>query len=158
MATAAVNPLRAFEHSHTHLHQLAHDVRQLLANEPPRPGAAAREALTLLATALREELLEHFANEEEALFPFVREFLPEHAAAVDRLEAAHDGICGSIVRLAHLVARGWTVTRDAFVVFERFEEAYLAHSAEETELFETLKRAVDAAQQGSLSERLRGLG
>jgi iron-sulfur cluster repair protein YtfE (RIC family) len=110
-----------------------------------------------LSANLRDDLLEHFANEQEGLFPFVRKYVPAEMGAVDRLEAAHDAICGAIVRLAHLAARDQVVTREALVVYQRFESSYAAHSRDEAELFERLGRLLTPEHQRELAEHLQGL-
>jgi iron-sulfur cluster repair protein YtfE (RIC family) len=82
-----------------------------------------------------DELLHHFAREEEGLFPFVRTHVPAKADAVDRLVEGHDLICGAIVRLIHLVDAGGDPSALAGH-YERFETAYSRHSEAEAALFE----------------------
>ena len=75
---------------------------------------------------------------------------------VEGLEAAHDTICGSIVRMVHLAAGEPEVAKLA-ALHARFETAYAKHSAEEAKLFDGLDGLLDEAQRHELAERLRGL-
>jgi len=157
-AKAPTDPIREFEHSHGHLTKTALAIGQQLRDDKGHAralSAAARKELLDLLESLRDELLQHFADEEEALFPFVRNVVPAKATVVDKLEASHDTICGSIVRIAHLASHG----SDAPLValYERFEHAYAEHSSDERHLFDELSRALDDAQRRELSALLRGI-
>jgi iron-sulfur cluster repair protein YtfE (RIC family) len=153
------DPVGQLEHTHGELIQLALDVRQLVLSDA-RTDVARGRLVDRLGT-LRDELLLHFAREEEGLFPFLRASVPDKAETVDRLESGHDAICGTIVRLAHLAAsaRGSApVTHAALVaVYERFEASFATHSRTEAALFEELGPALDDRQRAALAELLRGL-
>jgi iron-sulfur cluster repair protein YtfE (RIC family) len=127
------DPVRTLEHTHGHLTRLVAEARS---------DAESREVL-------REELLHHFANEEEALFPFVRRTMPSLAGAVDRLQASHDILCGALLRL--------TESPETTRHFERFEKAYAEHSRDEASLLDQLDRELEDAQRAELAELLRGL-
>lgn len=154
------HPVHGLEHSHATLTKLALELRQVVGEESSGQRAARKRLLARIEV-LREELLEHYAKEEEGLFPFVRQQLPSMAAEVDRLEQSHDAVCGSLVRLAHLVASDREVlasNRSALVtLYERFERAYTKHSQEEAALFEELRRGLDEQQRHQLAEMLTGL-
>jgi iron-sulfur cluster repair protein YtfE (RIC family) len=162
-AVASTDPVRRFEHAHGELTKMALDVRRLVHTEPSkgRPAARIRKQIVVRVEMLRDELLRHFADEEEALFPFVREHAPALTDAVDGLQRAHDAICGSLLRLAHLVERpggGFAARRPAIVaLYDRFEHAYTEHSQNEASLFETLDRTLDESLRAQLGEILRGL-
>ena len=161
MRTAMNDPIRDFEHTHGALSIAVVEVSRHVAKM--HTGSDAREALVQSLEALREELLQHFADEEEALFPFVRKIAPKKADAVDKLEAAHDTICGTVTRLVHLAARDPGVvtvvgTASSFgAVYERFESAYAAHSQTEADLFKELDEMLDDGQRAVLREYLHGL-
>ena len=155
MATAS--PLQGFGHSHAHLGQLTRELAALLAGNGSA-GRELREKLPALASELRHELLEHFANEEEGLFPFIRQHFPEQCAAVDRLHAAHDMICGTLVRFSFLAERDGELSSDARLAFERFETAYGNHSRDEAELLDEAARLLTPEQQTELEALLHGLG
>lgn len=157
------DPVRQFEHSHASLTKLALEIRALVRPGPgDKPsGAPTRKRLVGRLSLLRDELLQHFANEEEGLFPFVRLNVPAKSDTVNRLAAAHDTICGAIVRLVHFVEndpKALTRGRAALLShYERFEHAYAEHSQKEAALFGKLSKALNAGQRAELSEILRGL-
>lgn len=155
MPTAS--PLQGFGHSHAHLGQLTRELATLLAGNGSG-GPEAREKLRPLASELRHELLEHFANEEEGLFPFIRQRFPKQCDAVDRLHAAHDLICGTLVRFSFLAEREGELSSDARLAFERFETAYGIHSRDEAELLDEIALLLTPEQQAELETLLHGLG
>jgi iron-sulfur cluster repair protein YtfE (RIC family) len=166
MAASVPDPVRQFEHAHATLTNLTFEVRELIHAEAQGSseldGVANRTRLVGLLGVLRDELLVHFANEEEGLFPFLRRHVPAKAGIVDRLESAHDTVCGSLVRLAHTAAQqppARSAGRSAQLVeiYERFEAAYAAHSREEAGLFDEIGSALDREQRAELAEILRGL-
>jgi iron-sulfur cluster repair protein YtfE (RIC family) len=154
MATA---PLRAFGHSHAHVGELVLELAELLFSNARAQDLGDGETLCELAMDLREELLEHFANEEEGLFPFIRENVPSRSDAVERLEAAHDSICGALVRFSYFAARDGELPDEARAIFERFQSAYANHSREEADLLDELERVLTATQHAELALLLRGL-
>jgi iron-sulfur cluster repair protein YtfE (RIC family) len=158
------DPVAHFEHSHSALGKLTLEVRNSMRawfRTGCRDAAARRHLLTELER-LREDLIHHFAREEEGLFPFVRENVTSSAQAVDRLQDAHDSICGALVRLTHLVEHTDEADLDASrpaieALYERFERVYAMHSQEEAVLFDGLGRTLDQAQRNGLAEILQGL-
>ncbi|MGD0524826.1 MAG: hemerythrin domain-containing protein [Polyangiaceae bacterium] len=146
--------LGQFEHTHGHLNALVLGVATSLRAVDSDAPTAWEEVAARLGI-LRDELLRHFADEEEALFPFVRTSVPAMTGAVERLEAAHDAICGGVVR-AHAAARAHQRALVA-VLHERFERSYVEHSRAEAELFEALGGVLDERQRSELSRLLRGL-
>lgn len=160
MSVQSVDPVRELGHSHEHLTKLVLEAGHLLRATPGErkvEGTALR--LRTCLGSLRENLLRHFALEEEGLFPFIRASLPGRGEQVDRLALAHDTICGSVVRLAHAADTGQAnEDRSALAsLYGRFETAYARHSREEADLFAELERALDASQRAQLAELLRGL-
>lgn len=156
--TAMKDPIREFEHAHGHLTKLALEIGSHLRDESGQPRAlspARRKDVISLLEELREALLQHFADEEEGFFPFVRRTVPAKAAVVDKLASSHDTICGSIVRLAHLAKH--EADGQLLVLYERFELAYAAHSRDEAKLFDELGEKLSGAERSELSSLLCGL-
>jgi iron-sulfur cluster repair protein YtfE (RIC family) len=151
-------PLQGFGHSHAHLGELTRELASLLDDEAGTTDPAAHEKIPALASELRHELLEHFANEEEGLFPLIRRHFSDKSRAVDQLQAAHDVICGTLVRFSFLAERGGELSSDARLAFQRFEAAYGNHSRAEAELLEECARVLTPAQQTELETMLRELG
>jgi iron-sulfur cluster repair protein YtfE (RIC family) len=157
------DPVRTFEQSHVALTTLALEARAIVESAPSDRSTATqlRQRLLVRLELLREELLSHFAKEEEGLFPFIRQNLPAQVALVDRLTDGHDAICGALLRLAHFVERereALGTGRAALVDhYERFQNAYTKHSQDEAALFEALNRSLDGRHRVELAEILRGL-
>ena len=152
------DPIGAFEHTHADLTKVALEIGQAIRDEEGQPrklSAAQRKKVRVLLERLRDDVLHHFADEEEVLFPFVRRALPERAAVVDKLEASHDLICGTVVRLAHLV--GHSVHRQLGALYARFERAYGEHSRDELALFDELRQRLVANERAELASLLREL-
>jgi iron-sulfur cluster repair protein YtfE (RIC family) len=150
------NPIHQFEHSHARLSALALEVRGHIEAIRRTPAPRTRKQLASSLGKLRDELLQHFADEEEALFPFVRACVQRKAAAVDELEAAHDTICGCAVRMFHVASSDRNLP-SVLALYDRFEGAYARHSLAETELLDELAGVLDDAQRRALRERMRGL-
>ena len=113
-------------------------------------------ALVTQLGELRELMFLHFAREEEGLFPFVSEAVPELADQVHAMAIAHDAICGGLARMYHLAAANTDLTT-IIAVFLRFEAAYGAHAEAESELLQQLGSRLDPTQRGRLAELVRGL-
>lgn len=96
---------------------------------------------------LSEELFEHFAREEEELFPFVVRRLPDLAPKVASLVEGHDRICGAASRLLALKDRAPTAGNLdlAASLFQRLVDVYADHSGREIELFAAIAPRLDAA-------------
>lgn len=142
--------------------ELAHDHAAInrmvlsLASAIRHAGVESSNHLELGLGELRDELFNHFAREEEALFPFVAEVMPDLEPEVKAMLVAHDLICGSLSRMVHLAATG-APTTTLFALFERFENAYAEHAQMETALLASLETALDRAQRGRLSELVAAL-
>jgi len=157
------DPIQELEHSHGEMSTLVLELAEVLrrARAGKGPGTATRRTFVARLETLRDELLQHFAREEEGLFPFVREELPDRRSAVDELEASHDTICGAVLRLSYIA----THADEAFgaqlptvlAVFERFQKAYAMHSQDELELFRGLGTSLSVERRSKLAELLRGL-
>jgi len=152
------DPLLALEHDHVHLSRLVGDLRGMfgeLENEPPRIDLA--EEITATLATLRDDLFEHFGREEEALFPYLMETLPDLRAAVARLEDAHDRICGTLSRIHAVGAKGGSALRDqrslVTQLFSRFEGEYVAHARHESEFLRDLAARLGEADR----ERVRAI-
>jgi iron-sulfur cluster repair protein YtfE (RIC family) len=119
-------------------------------------GDGVALALVTQLGELRELLFLHFAREEEGLFPFVSEAMPELTEQVHAMEVAHDAICGGLARMCHLAAANAEV-QAVLAVFTRFETAYGSHAEMEATLLSTLSRRLDPEQRAQLAELVRGL-
>jgi iron-sulfur cluster repair protein YtfE (RIC family) len=111
---------------------------------------------------LRDELLDHFGREEECYFPYLRDTLPEVRADVDRLESAHDQICGALSRMQYLTARSGRRFEEGFEhlahVFTRFAETYTLHATSEREVLRDAAARLTPQQRAQLVEIASGVG
>jgi iron-sulfur cluster repair protein YtfE (RIC family) len=156
----APDPLLVLEHDHVHLSRLVAELRQMTAElerADPRPELSDELAATL--AALRDDLFEHFGREEEALFPYLVEAVPDLGPAVARLEGAHDRICGGISRLHALASLGDAALRQhrgrVAQLFARFDAEYVEHARQESEFLRGLGARLDDAQRRRVEQRMR---
>jgi hypothetical protein len=168
---ASPDPLFRLEHDHTHLSRLVADLREALA--AIRAGrdetGERREEFASVLGGLAAELFEHFAREEEGLFPFLQERLPDMRPAIADIERAHDRICGAASRILALLdgatrkgapgSSGLAEQDFALVasLFDRFESAYAAHARNEADFLRSLAPRLDVRQREALAEILRQL-
>lgn len=151
------DPVEALVHDHGHLSALLLDVSATA--ERVREGELGwDEAIPEMEHAaglLRDALLEHFAKEEEALFPFVEEKIPRFAERCGVVRADHDVVCGKLDALLRACR-----TRDHAAVvttLAEFERAYAVHSQKELELLREVATALDAEGRKALRELMEGL-
>lgn len=146
------DPVDALAHDHRRLGELAGAVKKHL-------DTSALDELVVAIERLRDELLTHFALEEEGLFPFVAAKRPELAARITALQAGHDSVCGAVSRLLYLAQRlGDDSQRHACrAVFERFERSYAAHAEDEVAFLRELNGKLDANDRRELRALLAGL-
>jgi iron-sulfur cluster repair protein YtfE (RIC family) len=152
-----MDPVLQLAHDHKHLTRLLLDLTALVREL--RDGTLdmdrAHAPLVDAVTALRDDLFEHFAREEGALFPALRRMVPDLTDRVARLEEAHDGVCGSVARMLHAVNRADVET--LLGIFERFEGTYSAHARDEADLLEQVGRRLTPAQRAEIAELIEGL-
>lgn len=148
-------PIALMEHDHVKLSRqieaLHRELRALAAASAP--GGAMADDLVQALVALSEDLFEHFAREEEALFPFLLTRAPDLRDEVAALVEGHDRICGAASRLLALRDRPPSAGTIALAVslFQRLVDVYAAHSGRELELLGTLAQRLDEADQAELA-------
>ena len=109
--------------------------------------------------AADEELFEHFDREEQVVFPFLLENVPDAAESIRRLEYAHDRMCGATSRMQRIVNQGdpqaFLENFDTLVaLFARFDANFGRHSREEIAIFHTLGNQLTRAQLETLQQML----
>ncbi|HRC58743.1 MAG: hemerythrin domain-containing protein [Myxococcales bacterium] len=151
----APDPVESLVHDHMAINQLLIELAKIM--DQVRQGAKA-EVLGAagMLHELRELLFLHFAREEEGLFPFVTEVLPDLSWHVQSMAAAHDGICGGLSRLIHMLATDAEIL-SVLSVFDRFERAYGEHARAEAQLLQSIDRSASAEQRMKLADLVRGL-
>lgn len=155
------DPLDQLAHDHGQLSVQVFEILHALERGPSPPSSVERIWLRDRLVDLREALLLHFAREEEGLFPFLKQHFPEAAARVAAMEIAHDGVCGSVTRMAYLAEQGSDAFARNLVVigatFKRFLDGYMSHSRLESDLVQDVAGRLDAGQRAVLTELIRGL-
>jgi iron-sulfur cluster repair protein YtfE (RIC family) len=153
---AVIDPVQDLVHDHADINRrvlaLGTSIRTLGRDE--FDGVSL--ALATRLGELRELLFLHFAREEEGLFPFVAEAVPELADQVRAMSVAHDAICGGLARMYHLAAANAEIATIA-AVFDRFETTYGSHAEVEAELLRQLRSRLDSDQRARLADLVRGL-
>lgn len=139
--------LQKLEHDHTALSQAVEELRKLVHQD-------ARDIFASKLDAVMNDLFEHFAREEEGLFPYILEQFPDQQGSVAQLQAAHDRICGAAARIAALSAEQSDL---AVTLFQRFDAEYTGHAQRESEFLRTLAARLTPPQQEALVEILSAL-
>jgi len=145
------DPIGDLTHEHAELNRQIVELGALLSGR----SRSQRTMIEILGD-LREQLFLHFAREEEGLFPFVADQLPELAERVHAMALGHDMICGVVARMYHMLS----VNPDPAALlpfFERFESAYGGHAKVEAELLRSLQGRLDPDQRAKLSALVRDL-
>lgn len=136
------HPLSIAEHDHGHLTRkivaLQADITALrAAGAPVEPMA---DDIVQALVALMDDLFDHFAREEEVLFPDIIQQAPELAPTVAELIEGHDRICGAAGRLLALRDREPTpgTIELAASLLQRLVDVYTEHSAREMEVLASI--------------------
>jgi iron-sulfur cluster repair protein YtfE (RIC family) len=150
------DPVQDLVHDHADINRRVLALGSAIRALDCEDGNGMALALVTRIGELRELLFLHFAREEEGLFPFVSEAVPELAEQVLAMAPAHDAICGGLVRIYHLAASNAAVTAIT-AVFQRFETAYASHAEVEAQLLRTLSGRLGPEHRARLAELVRGL-
>jgi len=149
------DPVRELTHDHADINRRVRAIGTMI-DELERGTRTADAALARLIGELRELLFHHFAREEEGLFPFVADVVPELGARVAEMEVAHDTICGALARMYELASHEPTAA-PLVAVYRRFERAYAEHARVEGAVLHTLDGRLDEAQRARLAAVVDGL-
>lgn len=145
----------ALEHDHTAFSEAVANIRALVVGN--RAATVQSALLRDPIRALRDELLDHFVREEEGLFPYLLRHFPDAAGAIETLLQGHEIVCGTLVRLTHLVDRGEVDPATIAALFDRFERSYGEHAREEVALLRSFGERLDEGQRRELAHLVEGL-
>jgi len=151
-----IDPVQDLVHDHADINRRVFALGSAIRALDRDDGDGLALALVTRLGELRELLFLHFAREEEGLFPFVSESVPDLADQVHAMALAHDAICGGLARMYHLAAANAELPT-VLAVFTRFETAYGSHAEVEAKLLHTLSGRLDSEQRARLAELVRGL-
>lgn len=128
------------EHHHLIIEKIIDDLRDAIQSvlREDMQAIELRATFEEFMSVADDEVYEHFDREEQVLFPFLTEHIPDAKPAVERLERSHDRICGLTSRLERLLSQGDSAFQDDFdslvMLFTRFEANFKQHAKEEQEL------------------------
>jgi iron-sulfur cluster repair protein YtfE (RIC family) len=129
--------LPTLAHDHRELTALFLAVRESVARVERGPSTLDDELHEIRdgVESLREALLDHFAREQEGLFPFVRDRAPELSSRTDALTHEHDLIATRLTDLVSHVDAIATMPTEGVASFRtslsEFEALYASHSRAE---------------------------
>lgn len=135
----------------------------LLQLNEPGSGAEA-ELLDDLREDLRfalEEMLEHFGIEEEAIFAFIKDALPDLGERIAALEQGHEDICQRTSRLRRMVAAAHLGVaeldlRQAQALVQETTSLLGHHNRTETQIFIEALGRLDHDDRARLLDALNG--
>lgn len=149
------------EHDHLIVEKIVSDLREAIqsALRGERDPLELRDTFSEFLSVADEELFEHFDREEQVVFPFLTETIPNAADSIQRLENAHDRMCGAMVRMQRILDEDgdthFLESFDALVaLFTRFDANFGRHSREELNLFRTLGEQLTPEQLATLKDLL----
>jgi len=148
-------PLQELAHDHRELSGLLVAVHEALARI--ENGASKLEdelhEMTDGLEAFREELLEHFAREQEGAFPWVANRLPQERTRVDELVAQHDRIAESINAAVTDLRKNEPDFAKWSQALAHFDELYAEHSKTEVAFFKDVTAALENDAAGTTKLR-----
>jgi hypothetical protein len=153
--SAPADPLSSLEHEHGSLSRRVEELRQLV------PSAAAegeaRERLIVALSATLEDMMAHFAEEEEGLFPALARLRPDLGKRLDELCASHDRLCGvasRILALARDAEIGPEHVDRVVALFRRFDEHYALHARDESQFLRELGQQLSVEERREITRHL----
>ena len=152
-------PLQELAHDHRELNDLLVAVHEAIARIEKGVSKLEDELheMTDGLEAFREELLEHFAREQEGAFPWLANRLPDERTRVDELIAQHDRIAESLNAVIKDLAKPdqSASTISWSQALTRFEKLYAEHSKTELAFFNDITTALE--NDAGATEQLRDL-
>lgn len=158
MGSVSADSLDRLEHDHAILSREVGELRAIVDQfEAGGPPLGEDFLAKLMGTA--DALFDHFAREEEGLFSYIAEHLPDRSLAIEEMQAAHDRICGAAARILSLGERrpfpGQLPL--AITLFRRFDAEYTDHARSEEALLHSLASTLSGQQVAALAELLRSM-
>jgi hypothetical protein len=150
------DPIQELVHDHADINRRVLSLGSAVRALDRDGGDGMARALVTRLGELRELLFLHFAREEEGLFPFVSETVPDLAEQIHAMAIAHDAICGGLARMYHLAVANAEIAT-IISVFTRFESAYASHAEVEVAILTKLSGQLDREQRERLAALVHGL-
>lgn len=144
-------------HTHQHLGSLLADLARAVtsaADGTERADTEALEQIAECASLLRDDLVEHFAREEEGFFPILSERLRSLTPEIDALVATH----AALIALLDAIERSTRAPgADILALFKQFEAMYAEHSRHEGVVFDRADRELSDDDKRAAKAALEGL-
>ena len=152
------DPLDRLEHDHGQLSKRLGFVRALLVEARADSGAIenAVDMFQRTLPPLMHALVEHFAHEEQGIFPFVEARWPDLREEIGALVEGHDRIRETATIILALANRGLRWFNLTAVMFDRLDGDFAEHDRRERVLLEALAERLDGDARRELAGMLRG--
>lgn len=158
------NIIEQLEHDHHIVERIVDDLREAIQNalRGELEVLELRDTFSEFVSVADEELFEHFDREEQVVFPFLIENVPDAQDSIRRLENAHDRMCGAMIRMQRIIEEPddalFTENFDSLVaLFTRFDANFGRHSREELALFHKLGEQLGPEELETLKAMLAEL-
>lgn len=154
----AVDPIDDLLHDHRELSELLIAVHDALSRIDGGRSKLDDELHEIIdgVESLRDALLDHFAREQEGLFPFLVARLPSERERTERLILEHDRIAEALTQLVHDLGRVSAESLPAWrAALQRFEELYASHTRSEVAFLTEV--AASLSNDRAAAEQLRAL-
>jgi iron-sulfur cluster repair protein YtfE (RIC family) len=145
MATQLTNEV---DHDHRAVFRMMQEVERLLTE--PDLGPVRDELLDALSS-LQDDALDHFAREEAALFPVLRQQSAAFDAPIAELERGHDALAGVVQRMIHLVRTAAASRAQLEALRKRLEREYEEHVVAEHKLLDDAAKTLSSEQKHALA-------
>lgn len=163
MTSTQPDAVEILEHDHEQLNRLVAHLREAVQEclrGEMEPGELQEQLADFIGLA-QDELVEHFDKEETGLFPFIADAFADQGDVIEKLERAHDRMCGVMLRLerlAELPPEGFAEQLDAVVaLFARFDANFVQHARDERNLLNSLSTRLTAEQRRNIDRMLAEL-
>lgn len=156
--TDDLDPIGELSHDHSALSALLLAVRDVLQRSgigvEPHDAVELRDGVE----ALRDEMLLHFAKEEEALLPFVIERFASMRQRAEALRTDHEAVCRSAEELLRASERALAASQalaDCRASLRALEELYTKHTQSELALLRDVDELLDEGARAQLRTLVR---
>ena len=146
MSTELTNEV---DHDHRVVFRMMQEIERLLAIADR--GSVRDELLDALSVLL-DDALDHFAREEAALFPALRDQSATFNAPIAELERGHDALAGLMQRMIHLVRVPAADNGQLHVLAQRLKREYEVHVIDEHRLLQDAAKALSPQQRQELAK------
>ncbi len=150
------------EHEHSHLTRLFADIDRAFRQVNQDGVQASEDALSTVSEDLEhamEEMLDHFAEEEQVLFAHIEERFPEMESEIVALVQAHELICDRTRWLQQLLnadrSKLESEMAKALEIIHQLADEVAKHTEAESRVYTTALSQMSASERRELLENLQ---